>query len=226
MFLALGTDQKALNHLRDPQAFNSYTYGRDNPYKYVDPDGEFFGLRVAVSVARAVVQAVVVRAVYVPQVTSYITTSPEYRAVKETGNNTAMRTAIYEKAEEVTNGNKSTALLTATAATFSGGANLNTIVAGDPADTVGYSERMQNLPTNISGSYLAPGVSDSEREIDKNQHFFASAALSYNLGSTPADLLGYAFERLESPLSPDRFDPADISANRAGQEFGQELRSQ
>ena len=221
MFLALGTDQKALNHLRDPQAFNSYTYGRDNPYKYVDPDGEFFGLRVAVSVARAVVQAVVVRAVYVPQVTSYITTSPEYRAVKETGNNTAMRTAIYEKAEEVTNGNKSTALLTATAATFSSGnSTVNAIVAGDdhsvsPAN----SPRLNNLPTDLSGQF----DTDSRDRADKNQHFFASAYLSYNLGSTAADVMGRVFETFEAPFSSGGYDSTDIEANRAGQQFGRSL---
>ncbi len=41
IFLALGTSSN-LNGLEDPQAWNSYAYGRNNPYRMVDPDGRAF----------------------------------------------------------------------------------------------------------------------------------------------------------------------------------------
>jgi len=40
IFLSLGSGN--LNGLRDPQAWNSYAYGRNNPYRMVDPDGQAF----------------------------------------------------------------------------------------------------------------------------------------------------------------------------------------
>lgn len=40
IFLALGSG--SLNGLRDPQVYNSYAYGRNNPYRMVDPDGQMF----------------------------------------------------------------------------------------------------------------------------------------------------------------------------------------
>ena len=39
VFLAVGDDN---SHLRDPQALNSYSYARNNPLRFVDPDGNFF----------------------------------------------------------------------------------------------------------------------------------------------------------------------------------------
>jgi RHS repeat-associated protein len=40
IFLALGSGN--LNGLTDPQMWNSYAYGRNNPYRMVDPDGQIF----------------------------------------------------------------------------------------------------------------------------------------------------------------------------------------
>ncbi len=40
IFLALGSGE--LNNLEDPQFWNSYAYGRNNPYRMVDPDGQAF----------------------------------------------------------------------------------------------------------------------------------------------------------------------------------------
>jgi RHS repeat-associated protein len=43
VFLAIGTDQGQLEQiLKDPQALNSYAYARNNPLKYIDPDGKTF----------------------------------------------------------------------------------------------------------------------------------------------------------------------------------------
>jgi len=43
IYLAIGTDPATLEKiLKDPQALNSYAYVRNNPLKYVDPDGKWF----------------------------------------------------------------------------------------------------------------------------------------------------------------------------------------
>ena len=40
VFINLGVDRRTEQVLQDPQLMNSYNYGRNNPLKYVDPDGK------------------------------------------------------------------------------------------------------------------------------------------------------------------------------------------
>jgi RHS repeat-associated protein len=39
-FLAIGDNEKVQGYLSDPQSLNSYTYARNNPIVYLDPNGE------------------------------------------------------------------------------------------------------------------------------------------------------------------------------------------
>src|SRR3989339_701020 len=42
VFMVIGVDERTDRVLADPQLLNSYSYTRNNPIKYVDPNGEWF----------------------------------------------------------------------------------------------------------------------------------------------------------------------------------------
>lgn len=50
VFLAIGASTKDLKTLADPQSLNSYAYTRNNPIKYIDPDGKFYQVPIATGV--------------------------------------------------------------------------------------------------------------------------------------------------------------------------------
>ncbi|PIT90242.1 MAG: hypothetical protein COU22_03290 [Candidatus Komeilibacteria bacterium CG10_big_fil_rev_8_21_14_0_10_41_13] len=202
--------------LADPQRLNSYSYSLNNPVNLVDPTGE-----VAVSEDRQE---------KFDQISDYIRNDDSYWLTRDRDGNSAALDAIWQKSLELNDQDLGGAL-----DTFYDAVNINwrddKTLDGSRED---YLNRLHNLPNALAGEY-----GGNLANIDKLQHFVASARLAYKYGPAMAGLLGKLKEvkdgfraLFSSQLSyqqlrqqDEGYSRGDLYSNQAGIQWFNEYKS-
>lgn len=199
--------------LVNPQRFNSYSYSLNNPVNVVDPTGE------AATVSPE-------RQERFNQISTYIRTDENYWLVRDRDGNAAAVDLLWQKSLELSKNDQGKTNLGKALDTFYDAVNVNwrddKTLDQSRQD---YLDRLHNLPNALTGQY-----GGDLSQIDKLQHFAASARLAHKLGSKIAIWLGRLKEfkdGLKALLGQPRdyprtrqldegYSQGDLSANQLG----------
>ncbi|MDP2586633.1 MAG: RHS repeat-associated core domain-containing protein [Candidatus Komeilibacteria bacterium] len=199
--------------LANPQRFNSYSYSLNNPVNVVDPTGE----SATVSPERQE---------RFNQVSNYIRNDESYWLVRDRDGNAAAVDLLWQKSLELSKNEKDEINVGKALDTFYDSVNVNwrddKTLDQSRED---YLDRLYNLPNALTGQY-----GGDLSQIDKLQHFAASARLAHKLGPKMAMLLGRLKEfkdglrsffggkknYQQNKQTDDGYSVGDISANQQG----------
>jgi len=151
--------------LANPQRLNAYSYSLNNPVNVTDPTGEVSEERQE----------------RFNKISNYIVNDENYWLIRDRDGNTKALDAIWQKSLKLAENNVGNALDTFYDAVHLNWRDGKTLDASLEA----FEERLVNLPNALSGEYGGNRVN-----IDKLQHFAASARLTYKFGGRIAGALG------------------------------------
>jgi len=201
--------------LSNPQRLNAYSYSLNNPVNVTDPAGEVSHERQE----------------RFDKISDYIRNSEDYWLIRDRDGNAKALDAIWNKSLELAEGKVGSALDTFYDSVHIDWRN-NATLDSSYEDFV---SRLSNLPSALAGQY-----SGNRSQIDKLQHFVASARLAYRYGTRIASFLGrlkevkdglrglfsreYRYQDLKQ--TDDGYSTGDISANQAGIQWIKEYRAE
>lgn len=199
--------------LANPQRLNSYSYSLNNPVNVIDPTGE----SATVSPERQE---------RFNQISTYIRTDDNYWLVRDRDGNAAAIDLLWQKSLELSKNEKGEANVGRALDTFYDAVNINwrddQTLDQSRED---YLDRLHNLPNALTGQY-----GGDLSQIDKLQHFAASARLARKFGPKIAMFLGRLKEFKDGLKSffggkknyqqnrqtDDGYSMGDLSANQLG----------
>lgn len=194
------TGMKLEEILANPQRFNYYSYSLNNPVNVVDPTGE----SPIVSAARRE---------RFNEISNYIRNDDSYWLVRDRDGNTAAVDLLWQKSIELSKNDKGKVNVGRALDTFYDAVNINwrdDKTLDQNRDD--YLVRLRNLPNALDGQY-----GGDLSQIDKLQHFAASARMAYQYGGKVAMLMGRLKEAKDGLRAI--FDRRGY-ANLAGQDEG------
>lgn len=167
------TGMKLEEILANPQRLNYYSYSLNNPVNVIDPTGE------SPIVSKD-------RRDRFNKISEYITKDDGYWLVRDRDGNDQALDLIWQKSLELSKNDKGKTNLGKALDTFFDAVNVNWRDDKTLDQNVeDYRSRLNNLPNALSGEY-----GGNISQIDKLQHFAASARLAYKYGSRVALFLG------------------------------------
>lgn len=203
------TGLKLEDILANPQRLNSYSYSLNNPVNIIDPTGE------APKVSEE-------RLERFNQISDYIRNNDDYWEVRDRDGNQKAMDLIWRKSLEFSGNDVGMALDTFFDAVNVDWRDQKTLDKFHDD----YLNRLYNLPNALGGEY-----GGNLANIDKLQHFAASARLAYKYGGRIAGFLGRLKEVYDGlraffdtthggygqlKQNDDGYSHGDISANRLG----------
>lgn len=196
------------NILANPQRLNSYSYALNNPVTKIDKTGT-----VAVSKDRQS---------RFDKMSDYIRNNEDYWLVRDRDGNQAAIDNLWQKSLDLSKNNISVALDTFFDAVHIDWSGQKTLDKSHED----FRARLENLPNALSGEW-----GGNRENIDKLQHFAASARLNYRFGPKVTYFLGWAKEMMDGVSSLFKhglrgyfsakvngagFSRADLMADEAG----------
>ena len=167
------TGLKLEDVLANPQRLNSYSYSLNNPVNVIDPTGES-------------PQVSEERRGRFNQISDYIRNDDSYWLTRDRDGNAAALDAIWQKSMDLSKNDKGEVSLGNALDTFYDAVHIDwahdQVLDESEED---FRNRFANLPTNLVGQW-----GGDKSNIDKLQHFVASARLTYKYGPRIAGLLG------------------------------------
>ena len=206
--------------LANPQRLNAYSYGLNNPVNVTDPTGEVSQERQE----------------RFDSVSAYIRYDDSYWLIRDRDGNAAGLDAIWHRCLELSKNDKGQADIGEALDTFYDAVHIdwahNKTLDKSRED---YLERLNNLPTALAGEY-----GQDTTNIDKLQHFAASARLAYKYGSRLAAAMGQLKEIKDgfkaifskNPAYADLkeadegYSVGDLYANQAGIQWYNEFKQE
>lgn len=195
--------------LKNPQRLNAYSYGLNNPINVTDPTGE-------VSQARQE---------RFDQISVYIRNDENYWLIRDRDGNAKALDAIWNKCLELSKNKKGETNIGHALDTFYDAVRIDWA----SQHTLDKSEddfwsRFNNLPTALSGEY-----GNDRSNIDKIQHFAASARLAWKYGGRVAGLIGQIKEikdGLRALFDQENGGYSELNQNDEGYSWGDILANQ